>query len=54
MNIRNYINGKFVDPAKNSWLDNYCPGNGEIYGHIPNSNQEDVEIAVKAAKTAFR
>ena len=53
MKIQNYINGKFVNPIKNNWLENYDPANGEVYGQIPNSTKEDVEIAVEAAKTAF-
>lgn len=53
MKIKNYINGEFVDPISNDWLDNYNPSNGEIYGQIPNSNQEDVEKAVEAAEQAF-
>ncbi len=51
--IQNYINGKFVNATINGWLDNYCPANGEVYGQIPNSTKEDIENAVKAAKTAF-
>jgi aminomuconate-semialdehyde/2-hydroxymuconate-6-semialdehyde dehydrogenase len=53
MNIQNYINGQFVDPKSNEWIDNYNPSNGEVYGQIPNSGKEDVEKAYQAAKTAF-
>ena len=53
MNIQNYINGQYVDPVNNKWLDNYCPANGEIYGQIPDSTKEDVEVAYIAARTAF-
>ena len=53
MNIQNYINGQYVNSIQDNWLDNYCPANGEVYGQIPNSSKEDIEIAYIAAKTAF-
>ncbi|MCH2031945.1 MAG: aldehyde dehydrogenase [Tenacibaculum sp.] len=53
MNIKNYINGEFVNPIQNQWIDNYNPSIGEVYGKIPNSSEEDVEKAYQAAKNAF-
>lgn len=53
MKIKNYINGKFLPPVADRWIDNYCPANGEVYGQIPNSSKEDVEVAYKAARSAF-
>ena len=53
MNIKNFINGQYINPIQDNWLENYCPANGEVYGQIPNSTKEDVEIAYNAAKTAF-
>lgn len=53
MNIKNYINGQFVNPIQNNWIDNYNPSIGEVYGKIPNSSREDVELAYEAAKKAF-
>ena len=53
MTIKNYINGEFVNPTQDNWLDNYNPSNGEIYGQIPNSTQDDVENAYQAAAKAF-
>ncbi len=53
MIIKNFINGQFVDPIRDKWIDNYCPADGEIYGKIPDSGKEDVEVACIAAKTAF-
>lgn len=54
MNIKNYINGQYINPTQNNWIDNYCPANGEVYGQIPNSTKEDIEVAYSAAKTAFK
>lgn len=51
--IQNYINGEFMPPIADGWLDNYCPATGEVYGQIPNSSKEDVELAYKSAKNAF-
>ena len=53
MKIKNYINGEFVNPISNNWLPNYEPATGELYGEIPNSNETDVDLAVKAAINAF-
>ncbi|QMU66797.1 MAG: aldehyde dehydrogenase family protein [Flavobacteriaceae bacterium] len=53
MNIQNYINGEFVDPIQNNRIDNYNPANGQVYGSIPNSTEEDVEEAYKVANAAF-
>jgi aminomuconate-semialdehyde/2-hydroxymuconate-6-semialdehyde dehydrogenase len=53
MKIQNYINGVLSDPAQDGWIDNFCPANGEVYGQIPNSSEEDVEKAYKAAESAF-
>lgn len=53
MKIQNYINGEFTNPIKNTWIDNYNPANGEVYGQIPNSCKDDVENAYIAAKSAF-
>ena len=54
MQIQNYINGEFVNPISDSWLDNYNPTNGEVYGKIPNSDIADVEKAIEAAELAFK
>lgn len=53
MNIQNYINGQYVDPISNEWIDNYNPSNGSVYSQIPNSGKEDVASAFEAAKSAF-
>lgn len=53
MKIQNYINGEFINPLNDQWLDNYNPANGQVYGSIPNSSKKDVELACKSAKDAF-
>lgn len=51
--LKNYINNEFREPEAGRWLDNYNPATGEVYSRIPDSGSEDVEEAVKAAKSAF-
>src|SRR5690349_11219352 len=51
--IQNYIAGELVAPVSNAYLDNYDPSTGQVYSLIPDSDERDVELAVKAAKTAF-
>jgi len=51
--ILNYIDGEFVEPKSNDFLDNYNPATGEVYSLIPDSDKKDVEQAVNAAKAAF-
>ncbi|TCI90759.1 aldehyde dehydrogenase [Tenacibaculum sp. M341] len=53
MNIKNYINGAFLAPLSGNYIDNYNPSKGVIYGQIPNSSKEDVELAYQAAKDAY-
>ena len=51
--IKNYINGVLVEPKNGSYLDNFNPSTGEVYSKIPDSDETDVNDAVKAAKEAF-
>ncbi len=51
--ILNYINGKLVEPHSGKYLDNYNPAEGKVYSLIPDSEKEDVELAVNAASKAF-
>ena len=51
--IKNYINGELLDPKSSKYIDNYNPSTGKVYSQIPNSDAQDVELAVKAASEAF-
>ena len=53
MNIENYISGELIAPASAGYLDNLNPATGEVYSHIPDSDESDVHTAVDAAKAAF-
>ena len=51
--ILNYINGELIEPASVQYFDNINPAEGKVYSLIPDSDAQDVELAVEAAKKAF-
>lgn len=51
--IRNYINGVLIEAVSGSYFDNYDPSTGAAYGIVPDSDERDIELAVKAAEEAF-
>jgi aminomuconate-semialdehyde/2-hydroxymuconate-6-semialdehyde dehydrogenase len=51
--IKNYINGVLTEPQGGAYLDNFNPATGQVYSQIPDSEEEDVNDAVKAAKSAY-
>ncbi|GJM33117.1 MAG: 5-carboxymethyl-2-hydroxymuconate semialdehyde dehydrogenase [Saprospiraceae bacterium] len=51
--ILNYINGNLQAPQSGRFLDNYDPSTGSIYSQIPDSDSQDVQLAVDAARNAF-
>src|SRR5512140_873576 len=52
--FQNFINGKWVDAKSGKTFENRNPANwDEIVGTFPRSGKEDVDEAVKSARTAF-
>ncbi|MEY2501441.1 MAG: aminomuconate-semialdehyde/2-hydroxymuconate-6-semialdehyde dehydrogenase [Verrucomicrobiota bacterium] len=51
--IRNFIDGKFVEPIGGKYLENIEPATGRPYSLVPDSEAQDVELAVAAAEKAF-
>lgn len=51
--IQNYLEGSSWNPFQKPILTISNPATGEKFGQIPNSNSEDVELAVRAAEKAF-
>lgn len=51
--IKNYIGGEWVESASARSLPNFCPGTGEKYSELPDSDEKDIERAIQAAKLAF-
>ncbi|CAN5260336.1 aldehyde dehydrogenase [soil metagenome] len=51
--LRNFIDGQFVPPVSDKYLDNIEPATGKPYSQVPDSDARDVEAAVVAAEQAF-
>ncbi|MEO0897525.1 MAG: aldehyde dehydrogenase [Bacteroidota bacterium] len=51
--LSNYINGQLLAPSKGQYLDVYDPSRGVVYGKVPASDKEDLELAFQAAQKAF-
>lgn len=43
-----------MEPVHGQYLENFEPATGKVYGEIPDSDQQDIELAVEKAKKAFR
>jgi aminomuconate-semialdehyde/2-hydroxymuconate-6-semialdehyde dehydrogenase len=52
--IKNYINGQFCSPLDGQYIDNYEPATGQVYAHIPRSNEKDAAQAIDAAIKAYK
>ncbi len=51
--IQNLINGQMLDSVSGQYIDNYEPATGQRYALTPDSNEQDLQLAVEAAKNAF-
>ncbi len=51
--IQNYINGEHVPASSNERVDLHDPATGQVYGHLMDSNIDDVDHAVRSARNAF-
>lgn len=51
--IKNLINGALLDPVDGQYIDNYEPATGQVYALTPDSNEQDLQLAVEAAEQAF-
>ena len=49
-----FINGKFVDSISGKTFDSINPASGEILTSVAECNEEDVNLAVNAARKAFQ
>lgn len=49
--IRSFINGEYLDPAE--WVEAFNPSNGKVTGQYGLASREDVDMAVKAARSAL-
>lgn len=51
--ISNYIGGNICNPISEHYLNNFEPATGKVYSLIPDSDHNDVDVAVEAAQKAF-
>lgn len=51
--LLNLIDGELRPAVSGAWLDVYAPATGKAFGRIPDSDERDVDLAVKAAQQAF-
>jgi len=51
--LKNYINGILTTPYNNNYINSYNPSTGEVFTMIPDSDKDDVELAVQSAEQAF-
>ncbi len=53
MKLSNYINGELVEPVSGRYLDYYEPATAKVLGQLPDSDDQDLELAVRAGAAAF-
>jgi aminomuconate-semialdehyde/2-hydroxymuconate-6-semialdehyde dehydrogenase len=53
MTIKNYINGELRDALSNKIINVVNPSIGKVYGTLPDSDSQDVMLAIEAAKEAL-
>ena len=51
--LLNYINGELLEPHSKEYIENESPVDGQVFSLVPDSDKQDVEKAVEAAKKAF-
>ncbi|WP_066838517.1 aldehyde dehydrogenase [Rufibacter ruber] len=53
LHLQNFLNGTFAPPASGKYLPNSNPATAEVFSQIPDSDEQDVQEAVRAARQAF-
>ena len=51
--LYNYINGTYVSARSGESIPNVSPRDGKVFSLIPDSDHQDMEVAVEAAQAAF-
>src|SRR6476661_3063677 len=51
--LENYIGGNFIAPSTGNYIENIDPATGALFSHVPDSDEQDIQSAVDAAKKAF-
>jgi len=50
----NYVDGVYCPPINEQYFDNINPATGEVYCLIPDSDDNDLALAVTAAEKHFQ
>ncbi len=51
--LENFIGGNFTAPKAGKYINNVDPATGKVSGEIPDSDEQDIEAAMAAARSAF-
>lgn len=51
--LRNFVDGAYTDPVSGEYTDVVDPSTGEVFASAPRSGADDVDLAMRAAETAF-
>jgi len=51
--LYNFINGEYIPPSLNQYIDVFEPAIGKVYAQVADSNSDDVEKAFRFAENAF-
>jgi len=55
LEVKNFINGEYVKAmVGDTDVPVYDPSTDTVFAHLPNSSKEDIDLAVNAAKVAFK
>jgi len=52
--LKNYVNGKWIDPQNNGYLDVENPSTGQVLARVPLSKTQAVSEAIDAAAAAYK
>jgi aminomuconate-semialdehyde/2-hydroxymuconate-6-semialdehyde dehydrogenase len=51
--LKNFVNGEYVDPQSGKFIEKFSPVTNEVIYELPDSNELDIVMAIKAAHEAF-
>ena len=51
--LANFINGRFIQPKSEEYIDVFEPATGQVYCKVPNSSLIDINDAFQSANVAF-
>src|SRR3712207_2751319 len=52
--FRNFVGGQWIEPSSGAYLENRNPANpADLIGRFPDSDQHDVDAAVRSARRGF-